>query len=503
MQEINIKEKNVEVALFQFILPFSFYHESEQHIFHFLQKHHFKHFQLDHEEDENSYYGQYHVSHRCMRDFYLPFTKTILFPDSEYEKGIQRYSKPLNIKGNFTTDHIHIPFQIHSIDITLCPFELGFLTIRTEVNNTSLSDAIEFAARFRVIEPRNKQDLHTQIEWEGKIEKKIKHFIFDTLFYGLEDFFGMKNLENTYFETFPFFEDARMYVQSLISLEENMTIDSVDVYRSISLSGLTPDGSPYVSANNLPYIDNYLMEHGFHRWAPHTFFTMEEHSFGCLTNQNKSVVSQLASKVYGEYYYGLLLNLFHKIVLLKVTHSFAKLYLEQDTKKMEKLIYSINSFTANYYFTEIASQSQGREIYNILRTTFNIELLYKDAKQTLYSLFKYQENANSKKDSLLLLILTLYSVIGQMFGMSFVISDFDGKIKWSHIMTYNPVEYFALFVLISGVCVSVFLGLQNVYQWIRDIKNRDAWVQFTVLSSIKKKDNHNGKEKGSKRPKSE
>ena len=49
-----------------------------------------------------------------------------------------------------------------------------------------------------------------------------------------------------------------MYVQTLLSLKEGMELNEVDVYRTSSLSGLTSDGKPYVSASNLPYIHNYL-----------------------------------------------------------------------------------------------------------------------------------------------------------------------------------------------------------------------------------------------------
>jgi hypothetical protein len=491
MQQMEVQEKSVGVALFQFILPFSFKEGTEKDIIPLLLKDHFKHFQLKHEEDENRYYGNFCVSHRDMRSYYLPFTNKILFPSSEYEKGIQRYSKALSINGVLATNLIKIPFQIHSIDLNLCPYELGFLTVRAEIMETkdmTISQVTEFAARFRVLEPKNARDLQTKIECNGKVFKQVSHFVLDYLYQSLIDFFAMKDPKRAHFKPFPFFEDARMYVQSFISINETMNIDLVDVYRGLGLCGLSDDGMPYVSANNLAYISDYLQQHSYHRWEPNTFFTMEEHSFICMTNENPNRVSQLVSQIYGEFYYALLLNLFHKIVLLKIAHSFADLNINRDEKEMERLIYAINSFTANYFFSEIASQSQGRDIYNHLRKVFNIELLYKDAKQTLYSLFKYQENANSKKEGLLLLILTLYSVIGQMFGMSFVIGDFAGKINWRHILEYNPLEYFALFVAMSGVIVSLILGFRNIYQWSSDRQNRKKWVEQTVLSSTKEKE---------------
>lgn len=490
MQRVEVKEKEVAVAHFQFIFPFSFKHGSEDDIFPFLKEQGFKHFELGDLESEHAYYGQFEVSHLDIESFYLPFTNQILFPKKEQEKGIQRYSKSLDLNGKLTTQLIQTPFRIHSIDITLCPYELGFLTIRTSVDTkeeVSLSSALEFASRFRVLQPKKKRDQSTRIECEGIVYTRVQDFIFDSLFQDLTVFFEKKNLKATYFETFPFFEDERFYVQALISLKEDMTIDLEDNYRSIGLCGLDFDGTPYISANNRPYMETYLNEHSYNRWAPNTYFLMEEEAFICLTNEPMDKVSQIAGEVYGQFYYGLLLNLFHKIVLLKIAHSYAGLNIEQDRKEMEKLIYSINSFTANYFFSEIASQSQGRDLFFQLRKTFNIELLYNDARQTLYSLFKYQENANAKKDSLLLLILTLYSVIGQMFGMSLVIGDFVGKIKWNQILSFNPIEYFALFVAVTGVAVSLFLGISNVCQWMIDRRNREKWVKQTVLSSAKEK----------------
>jgi len=201
--------------------------------------------------------------------------------------------------------------------------------------------------------------------------------------------------------------------------------------------------------------------------------------------QDERTTPDLANQFYGEFYYGLVLNLFHKIVLLKLANTYTELNIEKDVKEMEKLIYSINSFTANYFSLEIVSQSRSRDIFYLLRKNFNIELLYKEAKQSLESLFRYQENVNAKKDSLLLLILTLYSVVGQMLGMGLVVNDFIGRIKWRNILAYNPVEYFALILAASGVIISLILGIQSLYQWIIDQRNRKKWVKQTVLSSTK------------------
>ncbi|MEC2349859.1 hypothetical protein P9W84_15540, partial [Bacillus toyonensis] len=244
---------------------------------------------------------------------------------------------------------------------------------------------------------------------------------------------------------------------------------------------------PYISANNVPYIHDYLTKHSYQRWAPNRYFIMEEHIFTCITNEGEQEVTKLASQMYGEFYYALLLNLFHKVVLLKMANAYAELNIEQDTNEIEKLIYSINSFTANYFSLELVSQSQSEDIFFRLRKLFNIEILYSNAKQNLDSLFKYQENVAAKKDSLLLLILTLYSVVGQMLGFTMI--DLLRNTDSNKIS--SPLEFFALLIAISGIVISFILGVQSLYQWGIQHRRRQAWVKQTVLSAVKEKEDKN------------
>jgi hypothetical protein len=74
-----------------------------------------------------------------------------------------------------------------------------------------------------------------------------------------------------------------------------------------------------------------------------------------------------------------------------------------------------------------------------------------------------------------------------MLGMSIVTGDFAGRIKWGHIMNYNMVELFALFVAASGIIISLVLGYQRFNDWISFRKNRKAWIEETIMSSVKKK----------------
>ncbi|MFC3883997.1 hypothetical protein ACFOU2_11055 [Bacillus songklensis] len=465
-------------AIFQFIFPFIMKGGSESSMVSALKKRGFERFRLDNLEAQDRYYGKFSVHHADMEHYYLPFTNKILFPQTETNGGFQRYSKNFNLSCSLKANKKVIPFTLLSADVVICPYELAFLTIRTEIADlfkVDFSSAIEFGARFRVLEPRRSEDVETIVEYDKKRYDHVGNFLFKFLIPHLDRFFDKKGMAGSYFETFPFFEDERMFVQSLFSLEQDESIESVDVYRAGSLDGLDSEGNPYISSNNPSYIRRFLRENSYEKWAPNTYYVLEKNSFSCLTNENERILPRLASQMYGEYYYGLLLNLFHKIVLLKIDKDYSEVSIDRDAEKVEKLIHSINTFTANYFFIEFTTQSQGREIFLHLKNMLNIDALYDDARQTLQSLYKYQEAFSSKKNSLLLLILTLYTVVGGIYGMNQVIEDLKGNIRWEKMGSYSIFEYIALFVTMSGLIVTVILGMHELIKWRKGIKKRKRW----------------------------
>ncbi len=77
-----------------------------------------------------------------MEAYYLSFTNKILFPHSEHQKGLQRYSKDLNLTGHLTTNLISVPFKIHSIDVTLCPYGAWLLNNSDRSRDRSKHDII-------------------------------------------------------------------------------------------------------------------------------------------------------------------------------------------------------------------------------------------------------------------------------------------------------------------------------------------------------------------------
>ena len=112
--------------------------------------------------------------------------------------------------------------------------------------------------------------------------------------------------------------------------------------------------------------------------------------------------------------------------------------------------------------------------------------MYANTKDILFSLVKYEDNNVAKNDSMLLLVLTLYTVICGIFSMNLFTHDLQGNIKLDHFKSYNPFEYFAVFIVFSGIIVVGTLAIKGITQWYQNITNRKKWVRNTVWSSKKK-----------------
>jgi hypothetical protein len=279
-------------------------------------------------------------------------------------------------------------------------------------------------------------------------------------------------MDDVYFEKLPFFIDERMYVQSYYALEEDADISSVDLYRVAKIDGVDLDGKAFIGSSNMDFIEDYVEKHVHAQWAPHAYYVTSEDCFGCITNNPNPLRTKLANKMYGEYYYGLLLNLFHKIVLLKLSNRYSHVQLERSHDEVEELIRLITTFAAKYYFIEEVSQSQGREIFIRLRKLYGNSELFSDVKETLKDLFKYQDNLNSRRSRYLLNILTIYTVISGIYGMNQVIEDLKGPTDWYRMQQYSIFEYIALIVTFSGILISFGLAFGVLWKWFKDVAKK-------------------------------
>lgn len=474
----NKPEPLLHTALLQFIFPFSIKTGQDKELIERLQQDGFLRFFLSNKDLEDAYYGEgYCVSHEKMERSYLPFAAHVLFPHEKDKDSFRRFSKVNNLQCRLEMPSQSVDFRVLSTDVFVCPFELGFLTVRVAIQEKHLpfSTALEFADRFRTLEDVSYQDKQTYIHCDERSFGQVEDFVFKNLVSGLEPFLDPAEIDGAYFETLPFFVDERMLVQAFYGFERRGDDDEISMelrYRASQLDGLNIDGKPYISASDPEYIEQYSREHCYSRWGPDTYYMTNEQTFCCLSRAEPEVATQLINQMYGEYYYGLLLSIFHKIVLLKLANLHSRLRINHDYDEIENLIFLINKFSAKFYFLELISQSQGREIFFQLRKVYGNDALFDEVKMTLNDLFQYQDKFQSKRRDTLLMVLTVFTVVSGIYGMNQVIEDLKGKIAWSKMLEYSPFEYLALFVTFTGIAVSLGLTVKALWSGFRSRRRK-------------------------------
>ncbi|EXX85787.1 hypothetical protein BG53_07340 [Paenibacillus darwinianus] len=74
------------------------------------------------------------MSHKRLERYYLHFTGNVLFPRDHNLKAFQRLSKAQGENYQLETPYFSMPFEILSVDVIVCPFDLGFLTVRIRID---------------------------------------------------------------------------------------------------------------------------------------------------------------------------------------------------------------------------------------------------------------------------------------------------------------------------------------------------------------------------------
>ncbi|UQZ34502.1 hypothetical protein C2I18_13835 [Paenibacillus sp. PK3_47] len=476
-------EPALHTALLQFIFPFSIKDGEDTTLIRHLQDDGYTRFFLDNKELEDAYYGDgYCVSHEMMERSYLPFAAHVLFPREKDADSFRRFSRVNDLSCVLEMTQESVPFRVLSTDIFLCPFQLGFLTIRVRLEEESLpfSTVMEFADRFRTLEDVSSWDSTAHIHCDGKLYEQVEDFVFRHLVDGLDNFMDSSEIHGAYFETLPFFVDERMLVQAFYGFERQDDADELTdelCFRASQLDGMDKHGNPYISASDPDYISEYCRGHVYNRWGPDTYYVTNDQTFCCLSRADGKIATRLANQMYGEYYYGLLLSLFHKIVLLKLANMHSRLRINHDNDEIETLIFLINKFSAKFYFLELISQSQGREIFFQLRKVYGNDALFDEVKSTLNDLFQYQDKYQAKRRDTLLFFLTVFTVISGIYGMNQVIEDLKGNIDWSKLQDYSVFEYIALFITFTGIAVSLVLTLRELWTGIRSRRRKRRYSQ--------------------------
>lgn len=466
MSPITLKDKEVNTAIHQFVFPFSIRKSAYKEMREDLRKRGFVPFDIRNIKLENAFYGSgYQISHRELEHLFLPFTNQFLFPaNSQDALSFQRFSKVIASDYEMLTPNCILPFHIHSVDIILCPYEIGMFTIRTELTRPcTFSESLEFAKRFRALENLEPKDELSYVKSSTAIYDEILSFFNEELLPDLLHWMDDEDHEDTSFERLPFFINERMFSISLYGLNADETITNADLFRAVRLHGYNAQNEAYIGSSNQEFIAEFVKRRTYERWAPNTYYVADEHVLSCITNASHGRTVTLANEMYGRYYYVFLLNLFHKIVLLKLSNHYGKLQLDRNRDRVEDLIRGITLFSSRFYYREMVSESQLQDIFQLLRRMHGNDELLKDVKQTLSALYDYQSNATGKRSDYMLRILTIFTVISGIYGMNQVIDDLKYPIKWKHALHYSVFEYLALFVTFIGIGVSLVLTITTLW----------------------------------------
>ncbi|MBR8644354.1 hypothetical protein KEH51_05995 [[Brevibacterium] frigoritolerans] len=116
---------------------------------------------------------------------------------------------------------------------------------------------------------------------------------------------------------------------SYTAFPENRDISKNDLFRISELNGYDNDGEPYIGALNPDYIEKYYQERVYDRWGKETYYVTSMYHFACVTKATGKLEQELASEMYGQHFYTLLLFFYYKIVLLKLAHEHSQIDVEK------------------------------------------------------------------------------------------------------------------------------------------------------------------------------
>lgn len=449
-----------------FFYPFSYRQSKLDEFADSLEKHGYTFYQLSEEANEANYYGENRcVPYETLKQYFYPFIEDKLLAHTVEPVHFNRFSKVFQLAGHLQTSIEKIPFQLISADVLLCPFGIGFLVIRTELQETSsLSSALQFAHLFRILEGKSPRIDSKLLTLQSQSYETLLQLIHNQLAPMLEDYYVDYAYLGENASKMPFFEDERMFVSSYIELEDGAVITDEMLYRCGQLNGYDSAGNPYISSTNPIYIEAFVARHSYRRWAPNYYIVISLHTTCHVTNEQSE--TNLCS-YYGTQYYNVILHYFYKMMLLKLSFEHSELKWEKDKDIVEELIEDITKFASRYYFIEVSVRSEGKELSRLFRAILRIDDQYREIKETLDELYRVQEDQVNDRQNDLLFLLTIFSMISGIYGMNLVIDMLADPFDWSALTSFTVFEWIALALTIIGLVLALTLACNKFYSYVR------------------------------------
>lgn len=450
------------------MMPFSYHEKSKYKLYDTLKKQGYTFFTLDNLQLQQAYYGDICVLHEGMDQYFLPYIERRLFPEKEKSQAFLRYSKKVDQAASL---HIHqhtYQFRVMSVDIIVCPFQVGFITFRIALDDaSSFDEVVDFMHHIRILEPKMPDESGIQIVSDERVFKSVNEYMLNDLCAFMHDFINHDALRGGYFGSLPFFEDERMLLAAYIEPEEALTTQQL--YRLSQLDGLDESGEPYISAVNEAYMEAYLEKRMNHRFAPKIEKLMTEHVFMSIVLPDTPEKMKLfaRSRFMGNEYYQLILHYFYKLTLLKLSYLYSEVSVLHDQDYTEQLIAQIDRFSASYYFQEVSSRSSGIEMADKLQEVFKIEQQYTEVKGTLESLYRNQESTSTRRQNSLLFMLTIFTVVSGIYGMNLIIDEWKEPYKLAYLKSYTFFEWISFITAIFGIGLSITVIVIAAYRQLR------------------------------------
>ena len=475
---IKIEPLTITGAYMTYLFPFSFKEKERARLIEQLKKHQFTLFDLNNTDMEDLYYGEgVRISHEELDQFFLPFIEDKLFPHSIKDRGFIRYSKEMKENLLIKVHNSEMNLIINSVDIILCPFGIGIITIRMEMENEqeTLSDILNMMSHFRVLEPKLEAEKGSKIYLRDKIFHTTSELIFNYLCKPLKPFvIENKKLEG-YYGSLPFFEDERMLSSAILIAADNQIITNNHLFQMGQLDGKDKEGHEIISSNNSAYIDGYVKERLYDRWAPKNYTITSEHAQVTVTLEKNLHIEKNIAHFMSIHYYNLMLHYYYKIMLLKLSFEHSEVSWTKDQEYVAELMERISKFYSRYHFKSVSVRTEGKELTQVLRKVFNIDDLFEEVKSTVDDLSRAQNQQSDKRHNMLLFMLTIYTVISGIYGMNLVIEDWKGKTDWSKVPSYSFFEWISLITALTGIGLAGILlftegtkGARNKYRkWKR------------------------------------
>lgn len=447
------------------MMPFAYHERKKFKLYEELKQEGYEFFTLDQLALQHRYYGDITILHEELDQHFLPYVERRLFPKKEKPENFLRYSKAMDIAMNMSVHERTYAFHAMSVDVVLCPFQLGFLTIRLRVDQSaSLNEAIDFIHHMRILEPKLPDEKGMRIFNEYRSFDSVSSMVFNVLCPILHDYVNHDAVRGGYFGSLPFFEDERMFASVYAEVDRDPSIE--ELYRLSQLDGLDRHGQDIVSAENKDYMKSYVAAHIGERFSPKITKLMTEHVYMSIVRPQADAAIRQSAKSYfmSIEYYHLLLHYFYKVTLLKLAFQYSEISILRDQDYTEQLMEHIDQFSATYYFSEISSRSTGIELAERLKALFKINEQYDEVKSTLESLYRTQQNASEGRQNSLLFMLTIFTVISGIYGMNLVIDDWKDGFQLTEMTKYTLFEWISFFTAIIGILVSILVVVTSGYR---------------------------------------